>query len=276
METAKKYQNLKTYLKDLGGAAVAFSGGVDSTFLLKVAHDVLGENIIAVTAASPIFPKRERDEATHFCKEQGIKQVMCPSEEMTDDTFRRNPPDRCYTCKKNLFGKILRIAAEHDIKNIIEGTNADDTGDYRPGLKAIDELGIKSPLKAVGLSKAEIRGLSREMNLPTWSKPSFACLATRFPYGDEISEEALAMIDRAEEFLADKGIRQIRVRIHQNLARIELFPEEFEQIMEEKLRREVTTTLKSYGFSYVALDLEGYRTGSMNETLSERSNNNVR
>ena len=260
----KKFEDLKKYLSQLRSVAVAFSGGVDSTFLLKVAHEVLIENIIAVTAASKVFPERELEETKNFCRAESIRQIIFDSYELTKEIFRQNPKNRCYLCKKVLFEKILGIAAENNFAYVVEGSNMDDTGDYRPGMKAIEELEIKSPLRHVGLYKKEIRELSRKLNLPTADKPSFACLASRFVYGESISEEKLSMVGKAEEFLREKIFTQYRVRIHGNLARIEILPEEFDKLFDKTLRGEITKSFKEYGFDYVTLDLQGYRSGSMN------------
>lgn len=266
----EKYEKLKAWLRDCGGIAVAFSGGVDSTFLLQVAHDVLGERAVAVTAAPVFVPPRELREAVEFCRSHGIRQIVIPSEELNINSVRHNPPDRCYHCKREIFGNILRVARENNITTVAEGSNTDDTGDYRPGMRAIRELGVKSPLLEAELSKSDIRMLSRELGLPTWNKPSFACLASRFVYGEPITDEKLSMVDRAEQLLMDLGFRQFRVRIHGNLARIELLPEDLELLIRQDLREQVYRALKEYGFSYVTLDLAGYRTGSMNEVLSGR------
>jgi uncharacterized protein len=263
----EKYENLKRELKSYGSVAVAFSSGVDSTFLLKTAYDVLGDRVIAVTASSCSFPKRELKEAELFCRENGIKHIIVESEELNIEGFRNNPKNRCYLCKHELFEKILKIAEENNISAVAEGSNMDDNGDYRPGLVAVKELGIKSPLRAAGLYKDEIRALSRELGLNTWNKQSFACLSSRFVYGETISEEKLNMVDRAEQLLLDMDFHQVRVRIHGNMARIELEPAQFPKIMEKDIREKVYRELKSYGFTYVTLDLQGYRTGSMNETL---------
>lgn len=269
--THDKLVKLKANLKSMERVAVAFSGGVDSTFLLKVAQDVLGDNVIAVTAKPYSFPDRELDEAKTFCREMGIRHFIFEFDEMEIDGFSENQPNRCYLCKREIFERIEKIAQEQEIPYIVEGSNMDDNGDYRPGLTAVSELGIKSPLRQAGLYKDEIRDLSKELGLSTWEKPSFACLSSRVPYGEEIMAEKLSMIDRSEQLLFDKGFHQVRVRIHGRMARIEVLPEELEKLIETDTREEIVSKLKSYGFTYVSIDLEGYRTGSMNESLPERT-----
>lgn len=265
----EKQEKLKGILKGWGRVAVAFSGGVDSTFLLKTAKDVLGGGVLAVTARSLSFPKRELDEAAAFCARNGIEHVIVDSEELDIDGFSKNPVNRCYLCKTELFTKIRSIAEQRGITHIAEGSNADDPGDFRPGMRAVAEQGILSPLRLAGLNKTEIRQLSRELGLPTWNKQSFACLSSRFPYGETITPEKLRMVDRAEQFLLDRGFHQVRVRHHGNLARIETDEAGFSALSDAALRREIDEKFRELGFSYVALDLRGYRTGSMNETLSE-------
>lgn len=269
MAIEQKLAHLKAYLQSLESVAVAYSGGVDSTFLLSVAHDVLGERVMAVTARSASFPQREYREAQAFAAQNGIWHVSVESEELEVEGFAANPVNRCYLCKKELFIKIKQLAAAHQIKYVAEGSNLDDDGDYRPGLQAVAELGVVSPLREAGLTKQEIRELSRQLGLPTWNKQSFACLASRFPYGETITREKLAMVDQAEQFLLDQGFTQVRVRHHDTIARIEVLPEELPKLLEPGLRQELYQTLQKIGFQYAALDLQGYRTGSMNESLKQ-------
>ena len=260
-----KLEKLRKYLKSLNSVAVAFSSGVDSTFLLKVAHDTLKDKAIAITAKSCSFPKRELNEAEEFCKKEGINHFIVESEELNIEGFSKNPPNRCYLCKKELFEKIWAIARKNGINNVIEGSNTDDEGDYRPGLIAIKELNVKSPLRECNFSKAEIREYSRLLNLSTSEKQSFACLSSRFVYGEEITKEKLSMVDKSEQLLLDLGFHQLRVRIHNDIARVEVNDEEFEKLLLN--RKLIVQELKKNGFRYVTMDLEGYRTGSMNESL---------
>ncbi|MDP4177808.1 MAG: ATP-dependent sacrificial sulfur transferase LarE [Bacillota bacterium] len=269
MTAEEKLEILKKNLKDLGSAAIAYSGGVDSTFLLKVAHDVLGDNVIAVTARSSTYPEREFKEAKEYIKKIGAKHIIIVSEELDIDGFSKNPSNRCYYCKKELFTKINKIAEENRINAVLDGSNLDDTGDFRPGMVAAKELQVISPLKEAGFTKEDIRKISKQMNIPTWNKPSFACLSSRVPYGEEITEAKLNMIEKAEQLLLDLGFKQVRVRHHGDIARIEVSKEERHKFFDTELMDKAAKEIQKYGFKYVTLDLLGYRTGSMNEVLSE-------
>ena len=261
----KKLNQLEKRITELGRVAVAYSSGVDSTFLLKTAHDLLGDNAIAITAKSFCFMKAETKEAEEFCKKEGIKQIIVEFNPLEVEEFKNNVPQRCYFCKKALFGKIKEIAENCGISHVLDGTNADDLSDYRPGMKALEELGIISPLLDAGLTKNDIRLLSEEKGLATFNKPSFACLATRIPYGEAITKDALLQIEKAEERLCELGFKQYRVRKHGNIARIEVLKEELSKAVE--LESEIAPYFKSLGFAYVTLDLEGFISGSMNRNL---------
>ena len=262
-----KLKLLQERLRGIGSAAVAFSSGVDSTFLLRVAHEELGGSVVAVTARSHTFPKRELDEAAAFCRAEGIRHEIMDSEELDIPGFAENPPDRCYHCKRELFGKLLAFARDNGLAAVLEGSNIDDDGDYRPGHRAIRELGVISPLHEVGLTKAEIRALSLEMGLPTSDKPSFACLV---PYGERITAAGLVRVEKAEQWLLDSGLglKQLRVRLHGDMARIEVPPADIPRLAERAA--EIAAAFKRFGFSYAALDLQGYRTGSLNEPLATK------
>ncbi|MBQ9041934.1 MAG: ATP-dependent sacrificial sulfur transferase LarE [Eggerthellaceae bacterium] len=266
-ELAGKFDILCETLGAYERLAVAFSGGVDSTLLLKVAHDVLGDDAVAVTGCSPSIPTREIEEARQFCRDEGVRHLLVETHEFDIEGFDHNPVDRCYHCKRELFNCIRREAATHDIWTIAEGSNLDDEGDYRPGFKAVAEMDIVSPLRAAGLTKADVRNLARFLGLSVWDKPAFACLNTRFAYGDLLTSERLMMVDKAEDVIRDAGFSQVRVRMQDETARIEVPPTDIERLASESQRTEIAGKLKELGFAYISLDLQGYRTGSMNETL---------
>lgn len=268
MSLDEKYRVLQDNIRSRGSAAIAFSGGVDSTFLVYAAHEVLGDKLIAVTATSSTYPERELKEAIQYAKDMGVKHIIINSEELDIEGFAQNPKNRCYYCKKELFTKIARVAKDNGVEYVFDGSNIDDTGDYRPGMQAARELNVVSPLKESGLTKEDIRELSRKLNLPTWDKPAFACLSSRFPYGTQITKPKLKMVEEGEQFLLDMGIRQIRVRHHGDIARIEVSPEEREQFFDIEVMDNISNKFKQIGFTYVTLDMSGYRTGSMNEVLS--------
>ena len=259
---------LRGLLREMDGAAVAFSAGVDSTFLLRAAHEELGDRVVAVTVRSPLIPRRELDDAAAFCRQEGIRHAFVDFDALAVPAVAANPPDRCYHCKKEIFARIAAFARANGCAAVVEGSNTDDDGDYRPGQRAIQELGIRSPLREAGLSKEDIRALSREMGLPTWSKPSFACLASRIPYGEPLTTEVLGRVERAERWLLDAGLglAQVRVRAHGILARIEVPPPDIPRLAARA--DEIAAAFRGFGFAYVTLDLQGYRTGSLNETLS--------
>ena len=268
-DIGSKLKHLRERLRKTGSAAVAFSAGVDSTFLLRVAHEELGGSAVAVTVRSPLIPHHELEDAAAFCRTEGIRHEIIDFDALAVPVVAANPPDRCYHCKKTIFGRLLEFARAQGLATTMEGSNTDDDGDYRPGRRAIAELGILSPLREAGLSKADIRALSHEMGLPTWSKPSFACLASRFPYGERITAAGLERVERAEQWLIDAGLglTQLRVRSHGDIARIEVPPEAIPRLAARA--EEIAAAFKGFGFAYTTLDLHGYRTGSLNETLTK-------
>ena len=268
-EQKDKLNELRKIIGDLGSLAVGFSGGVDSALLLAVAHEVLGERSLAVTAADASVPKREISEAKKFCEDRGIRHIMINTDPLSEESYRNNSSDRCYFCKRGIFSEVIKTAKENGIEYVAEGSNMDDLGDYRPGLKAIAELNVKSPLRDAGLNKSDIRMISKAMGLPTWNKPAYACLASRFVYGEQITEEKLHMIDRAEQFLIGLGFYEERVRMHGDLARIEVAADDIPRLASEEVRNKIYEEFRNIGFLFVTLDMKGYRTGSMNATLDK-------
>lgn len=265
----EKLGRLRDTIRSLESVAVAFSGGVDSSLVAKVAAEELGERAALVTARSETYPEFEFGEARRFAERLGARHVVIETQELEIEGFSENPPDRCYHCKRELFGRVRQVADELGLKHVADGANADDTGDFRPGLRAGCEMGVRSPLREAGLTKDDVRAVSKRLGLATWDKPAYACLSSRFPYGETITAEKVTRVGKAEDFLRGLGFAGFRVRSHGDIARIELAPGDIERVVSSDLRERVHARLREQGFAYVTLDLRGYRTGSMNETLSE-------
>ncbi|MFN7015916.1 MAG: ATP-dependent sacrificial sulfur transferase LarE [Fimbriimonadales bacterium] len=268
-ELQTKYERLQAILQEMGAVVVGLSGGVDSTLLTKVAHDTLSDRCLAVIGKSEAFPEGEIEEALRLAQQIGVRVRVVPTHELQNPLFQVNRPDRCYHCKTELFGVLRRVADEEGIAWIADGTHADDTRDYRPGMRAAKEQGVRAPLLEAGFTKADIRALARHLGLPIWDKPSFACLSSRFPYGTLITRELLQKVDRAERYLRELGFRQVRVRHHDTILRIEVEPHDFERVLQHASA--IVAHMKSLGYLYVTLDLEGYRSGKMNDVLQQRT-----
>lgn len=266
----EKLQALKNYLRSLGSCVIAFSGGVDSTLLLKVASEVLGDKCMAATIKSALIPSEELEEAKAFAQSLNVQYSVLEVDELATEGFKENPPNRCYLCKKAIFSRLLALAKEQGREYLCDGSNVDDEGDYRPGMQALAELGVLSPLRKAGLTKADIRALSKAYDLPTWNKPAYACLASRIPYGEIITREKLKLIEEAESYLHGLGFEQIRVRLHGNLVRLELVEEDYERIFAKELRKEISAKLKALGVDFVSVDLMPYKTGNMNQIILKK------
>jgi uncharacterized protein len=266
-EIDKKYNNLLKYLRNLDRVAIAFSGGVDSTFLVFAAQEALADNVIAYTVNSPYIPNWEVSEASEWIQQMGIEHAVISAG--IPDNILNNPEDRCYLCKKQIFSMLIAEMEKQGIKYLLEGTNKDDEGEYRPGMRALEELKVLSPLREVGLTKSEIRQLSKSFNLPTWDKPSYACLLTRIPYDTLITHEELQRIEEGEVFLFDHGLKGARLRSHGTIARIELQQEQFKIIQDKEIKELIVDKLKSIGYLFVCVDLQGYRTGSYDGTIGK-------
>jgi len=270
MQTDEKWDRLRSLLREMKLAVLAYSGGVDSSVLLRAASEVLGPNLIAVTAISETYPPAELEPAKRFAASLGVRHRILTTEELTRDEFSRNEPDRCYHCKQELFGKLRQIADAEGIAYILDGTNIDDLRDHRPGRKAAGEFSVRSPLAEAGLTKQEVRDLARRMDMPMWDKPSLACLSSRIPYGTPITRDLLKNIQAAEDAIRGLGIRQVRVRHHGDTARIEVEQDDLVRLAAGDVRQRIVDAFKELGYVYICLDLEGYRTGSLNAVLEKK------